>query len=181
MGWLTDIGDFVSGNKGWLEPVLGGALDLYKESQRSSSNNQVADLMRQQEQRNYDESAANRQSYDNYLQNYNSWRAGEQASRRAAQAAYAAAARQELANKMQAMKKAQKRTKAGYDEAKGYLNPYREAGLSLLPGRTQAGQNAINQANLLMAYMQSPEVMAKLSTKDSMVKQNIPLPSYLKG
>lgn len=169
-----DITDWISKNASWLKPVASGAFDLVGNAVTSGRTNDYFDRLREAENRNYEQSKAN---YDAY----SSWAEQNAASSRAAAAARAAVANRNDELRRQFEKKGWKQYKKHFNEAKGYLEPYRQAGTQLLPQMTKAYEGGLGALGNLLGQFQQPDRMNLMYQNTPAYNVNIPLPDYLKG
>jgi DNA mismatch repair ATPase MutS len=175
MDWLDGIGSFLTNNSDWIKPAAAIGYGLYNSNQQEKDRNRIADIYRQKEESNYDQALANNAQYEKYLEAANAQANSNAAARSRAAGAYAAAARQTQANQQKALKKGMKRTNEGFEEAKGYLKPFYEAGVKVLPQATQAYSEGLNQLALLNAYLNNPQSMARREGSNPVWASNVPL------
>lgn len=173
MGIWDTITDFATDNKDWLRPTLSTAGNLYSQYQTSGNNSNMIDYLKQREQANYDTQKAN---YDSYAQ----WAVENQAAQNAASAAANAAKQATEAARQEALQKAMKSDKKSYKRQMGYINPYVQAGKSVLGGRTESANQASGLANMLNAYLSSPQAQQQMSMPvQNPMNINIPLPEFM--
>ena len=171
-GWASDAGDFISDNSSWLKPVASLASGARKQSNVDNSQSQYQDYLRQREQKNYEDSVAAINAYNQAL--------GQGPGGGDGGAARAAAARQTEANRMQASKKANKFTKNMYKDLLKIYAPYRETADRLLPQMTQTYEGSLGMQNNMMKYLQDPEQMKKLNASGPAWNVNVPLPDSVR-
>lgn len=172
-GILDSIGGFIDGNKSWLKPVLSLGSNLYKKNQSSNNMSDYIQLMKQQEDQNF----ANDQAYNSAAQAYNAQVAGASNANRAA-AASAAAANQ--ANALAASNKANKQMNKVYDKNKKIYEPYKDTAAALLPQMTKAYTDSLSGYNMLNAYLNTPEQLAKLNSSKPQWATGAPTPRWAK-
>lgn len=172
--WLDSVGSFFTGNKGWLEPVVNLGLGAYQTATQNQSRDDLSSMLRERERANYDQQKAN---YDAYV----NWAQGAYGANQAASASRAAAAQRTEAARQQAMKKGMKAQGKKYDEAMGYMQPWRESATRLLPQAEATYSNSLGGINGLQALLQSPAFMNRMSASTPAYAVNLGLPDYLKG
>lgn len=192
MGFFDSIGSFFSDNASWLKPVASTALNIGSQLNQSGARNAYVDMLKENEDRNYQQGLGNYNAYTDWLRGREANSAANSAagaasararaaSAAAAQAAYAAAAKQQEKNRVKALKKAKNREEQGFNEALNLYKPYVEAGAQVLPGMTKAYGSSLDTAGLLNSLLTSPDSLQKLNQGTAAYNVNIPLPDYLKG
>jgi hypothetical protein len=174
MSFWDSITDSISKNSNWLQPAVSTAGNLFGQYEKNNANSNIVDYLRQREQLNYDTSKANN---DAYMQ----W-ATENAAASSAKAAAAAAAKNATEQaRQEALRKAMGTESKAYKKAMGYINPYIEAGKSLLPQRVENAQQGNQLAALLGQYLQTPQVQGQIQQAPITNISNVPmqLPDYL--
>lgn len=179
MGIFDSIGDWIGSNKGWLEPV-GNAVGGYaKDQSRSNTSSGIADIYQQIEQNRLNSN----DQYNQWVYQNNLAMAGQAAANsaaaQAAAGARAAAARATEANRQAALKVAYKAEKGKYDLAKGYLDPYVQAGHSLLPEVVKTYRGGLDSLNTLNGWFMRPDMLAKTQGFTPAAAVAIPLPERL--
>lgn len=162
MGW-EDIGNWISSNKDWLAPVAKIGVGAYQTMNQNNANSDYASLINNATQEDYNQQKAN---YDAAVQ---------------AQQSNMAAAAANNAAKLAAQRKALEAETAKYNEAMGYLKPFRESAKRILPKQEKTYTDTLGGLSNLMALYQSPEMMAKLNQSVPAYSVKMQLPDYLRG
>lgn len=173
MGIFDDITGFISGNQSWLKPVLSLGSNLYKKSEDSRNKSDYINLLKAQEDRNF----ADNQAYNLAAQAYNA-QAAANANANSAAAASAAAANQR--NAQAAQNKASKQMDKVYGENMEIFRPYKETADKLLPQMTAAYESGLGGLNMLNAYLNTPEQLAKMNQNKPQWAVGAPVPKWAK-
>jgi hypothetical protein len=173
MSWLDSIGEFVDGNASWIKPILNVGGSIYQQSQAQQGAQGSLDAQMQGEQQRYDNALAEQQAYNQYVDaiNMHDWQ--NQNSRAAAQAQ-----QDELSRRY--AKKANRKQREHFGEAKGYLEPYRQTGLRLLPQMEGTYTQGLNNLGLLGKYAMNAKNMAALDGSKPAYEVQLPLPEYMR-
>ena len=189
MSWISDAYDAVSGffsggggevvkkgaeeapgwfsrNSDWLKPLGAGAADLIGSRITGSANDQTLDAYKNALLDDYNRQTA-------LAQQYAQWQQGQAGASRAAAASADAARRAGAKQQLRSEKRA-------FNQANSYLEPYRQAGLEVLPAMTGAYKSGVNNLNLLQGYVNAPEAMARLNGSKPAFEVQVPLPEQLK-
>lgn len=170
---FDEIGNFLSGNSSWLKPVLSLGSNLYKKSESSSNMDDYIKLLRSQEDKNF----ADNQAYNSAAQAYNEQ---AQAAANANAAASAAASAANQRNAQAAQNKAAKQMDRTYGENMDIFRPYKETADKLLPQMTAAYESGLGGLNMLNAYLNSPEQLAKMNQSKPQWATGAPVPKWAK-
>lgn len=174
MGILNDIGGWLSSNSDWLKPTLSLGSNLYKYNQSSGNQANYISMLKQQEDRKF----ADTQAYNDAARAYNEQVASAQ-NANAAAAARASAINQ--ANAQAAKNKAAKQMDKVYKRNLEIYKPFKNTALDLLPQMSKAYSDSLTGYNMLAAYLQRPEQMAKLDLNRPQWAVGAPTPSWAKG
>lgn len=168
MGWWDDIvsgiGSAADKVKGWdvdWNKIGQGAVGLYDTFSAGDTRNDYADLLKQQEDQKYQSQLGNYNAYNDYLAKY--YGAGSGGG--------GGGGRSGGGSRKAAIGAAKKGI--------GYLRPYMKAGKAVAPIHTQLYGQGANTANLLSAYLQRPEMMAKLSQPTDATSAGVDIAAYL--
>lgn len=189
MSWISDAYDAVSGffsggggeavkgateqapgwfarNSDWLKPVGAGVADLIGGQISSSGKEGTLDAYKNALLDDYNRQTA-------LAQQYAQWQQGQAGASRAAAASADAARRAGAKQQLRSEKRA-------FNQANSYLEPYRQAGLEVLPAMTGAYKSGVNNLNLLQGYVNTPDAMARLNASKPAFDIQVPLPEQLK-
>jgi hypothetical protein len=174
MSIFNSVGNWLGKNAGWLEPVVNLGTGLFSAYNKNRTQGNYYDSLRTREDRNFADTKAHNDAYRQWLEQ-------KYAADSSAAASRAAAAAATDANRRAAAKKAQKFAKKQVKREKEYFEPYRQAGLELLPLMTKTYAQGMNNSNLLSAYLNSPGQLVKLNQAALPHENNIKLSSFLRG
>ena len=149
MSWLDDASGWLDTNSSWLKPVLQTGASLLANQQTTSANNQYIDSLKKQAD----------QKWQNGLDAYNARLAYAGTSGGGSGGGGARNNAAELA----AGKKANKAQQNAYRKALEMYKPLTDTANSLLPQMYGAYNSGLGNLNMLSAYTNSPEQMAKLN------------------
>lgn len=185
MDWLDSIGSFLGENSSWLKPVGNAVLGAVGANQQNNNRTNMLDATRAAIQNQYDREQAQAQADAEYEAAYGNWAAGQRARSSAAAAANAnaasAAAAQTKKNAMAARKKGDKVQTKAMRQSLGYLKPFRDSALTLLP-QMQASYTQGNSAlQGLASKLLTPDSIEQSFTPQLAVNQHIPLSKLLGG
>ncbi len=173
MGLFSGVGDWFSSNADWLKPVtslVSGVGTAYNESKNQQD---YLNLLRQQEQQNYDTSKAN---YDSYA----AWAATQGGGGGDGGAGAAAAAANDK-NKQKAAKKANKVQQKGFGKIQELWDPYVATGKELLPIMSNAYKGGAGNLETMNAKFKTPEFQASTNQSIPSWMVDVPLPDHMKG
>ena len=176
MSWLSSVGGWLSKNSDWLKPVTQAGAGLYDAYSQNRAADDYFGSLRAAERNNYDQKRAEYDAYLKYTQDMGAYQQQQSAASAANAAARAAAAAATERNRQGALKKAKKEETKIHNEAQGYLRPYHDTGMRLLPQVEQAYSGALANAGLLSSYLFSPEAMAQLRPGGPAYTIQVPLP-----
>ena len=171
---ISGVGDFVDNNSSWLKPVAQVGLDLYKQYQQGGARDDVADLYREREKRNWEQYLAEEQAYQ--AQQAQSW-AQAQANRRAAAAAAAATD----ANRREALGKANKVEQKNYKQMIKLIKPYQKATSALIDPSQKTFEQGFDTISMLNGILKGKDNMALLKDSGPAYGIDIPIPEYMKA
>lgn len=165
----------------WLPAALSLGSGLFNAYNQDRGGNNYVDALKAREDKNYADTKAYNDAYAQYVQQANAARAANAgiAASNANAAAAAAAATEK--NRQKAARKALKFEKKNYGERIGMFEPYRQAGLQLLPQMQKTYEGGMNNVNMLNAYLNTPGQLQKLNQAVLPQQTGIQLPSYLRG
>lgn len=173
MNWLDSISGFIDDNASWLKPIVNVGGSIYGQSQAQKGAQGMLDAQSQGEQQRYDDALAEQQAYNKYVDDLNMHDWQEQQSRAAA------SAQQDSLNRRYA-KKANRKQRQYFEEAKGYYEPYRQTGLRLLPQMEGAYSQGLNNLGLLGKYTMNAKNMAALDGSKPAYEIQLPLPEHMR-
>ena len=165
--------DFITKNADWLKPVLSLGSNIYKKSEDSRNKSDYINILKAQEDKNF----AENQAYNLAAQAYNE-RAAANANANSAAAASASAANQR--NAQAAGNKAAKQLDKVYAADMDTFRPYKETADKLLPQMTAAYEGGLGGLNMLNAYLNSPEQLAKMNQGKPQWATGAPTPKWAK-
>ncbi len=174
MEWLTDIGDWIGDNKSWLKPVLSVGSSLVQQGQNDRQANAYLDYLKQQEDRNYQDSVSAINAYNQQMQ-------AAAGTRSRAAAASAAARRTNDANQAKANKKAVKHMQNTYKKVLQMYKPFADTATALLPEKTKTYRDSLALQNSMLNFVNRPDQQAALTNVVPSWQTNVPLPDHLKG
>lgn len=147
----------------WLLPALTTGMDMYDAYSQGQSNKDYADLLADREQWKYDQAKESHDAYSNYMNMANGIAQGNAAAANARAGAIAGAFNAAEQRRIGASKKGKKDLKRTHKRAISYLTPYRVAGESMIAPTLNMFNQGVEGLNLMNAYMQTPEQMAKMN------------------
>jgi hypothetical protein len=133
----------------------------------------MVDALRAAEERNW----ADNNAYNEAARAYNE-QAAAAANANAAARASASAANQR--NALAASNAAWKRREKDLSKMMKVYAPFKDTALNLLPQMTKVYENGLNTSNMLNAYLNRPENMAKLGDNVSQWNSGAPVPGWAK-
>jgi hypothetical protein len=176
MGFFDGLLDKVG-----LDDIIGAATGAYNTYNNNRSSNQLGDVLRNSEQRNYDNSKQYYDAYSSYLDQLQQVRAANAGASASAAAANRGAAMATEANRQKAAKAGLKLELKGLNKAKGIYEPWMQAGNELLPLATKTASNSMNGMNLLLGHFLRPGFDSRISQSKAAWNTGVPIPDYLKG
>lgn len=175
MSIFSDVGDWFSSNSGWIKPItqlVSGAGTAYNESRNQQ---EYLNLLRQQEQQNYDQSKANYDAYAAWAATQGGGGGGDGG------AAAAAAASSNDKAKQKAAKKANKKQQEGFKQIQELWDPYVKTGQELLPVMSGAYKNGVGNLDTMNTKFKTPEFQSSLNQGAPSWMIDVPLPDHMKG
>lgn len=164
MSWISDVGSWIGDNSGWIKPIVGAGVNSYKQSNADDAQSQYLDYLRQREQKNYEDSVAQINAYNQQgaAMGAGSSGGGNDAARMAA-----------ASRGNHAMQKTYKQLLKMYA-------PYRQTADRLLPQMTQTYENSLGLQNSLAQFLNSPAQVAKLSASIPAYNVQVPVPDSVR-
>lgn len=157
-----------------LPLAIMGGLNLAQEYNKSRETNKIRNLQQQAEEQNYRDYVANYQA----TAEYNKQLAQYEANARAANAAARSATD---ANRRAAAEKALKVKNDYSQQLMALYEPFKQMSTQLLPQMAGAYGQGLGQLNMLQAYANRPDMMARMSGSVPAAQTQLQLPSYLAG
>lgn len=180
MAWYDSIIDFATNNP---DKIIDAGSKLISAMNKGNTTNQLAGLLANQEQQNFNNTMANSNAYNDWLKNvYEPGVAANRAASQKAAAARSAAARRTEANRVAANKKAQAQITKGFKESNVLYKPYIEAGAKAAPVAAETYTQGMKGLGELQKMMMSPDMLALLGDiRNPGTAVNLgKLPGYLK-
>ena len=178
MSWISDIGGWLSDNKGVIGSVVGTGLNAINQYNKDESQSQYLEYLRQREDKNYQDQVAQINAYNAQLAAAGSGGGGGGGSR--GNGAAAAAARKTEANRMKASKKANKISQESFKKIIDMYAPLAGTVNELLPLKTDTYKKSLGMQNAMSQYLAQPGQMAKLDAAGPAWNVNIPLPDLVR-
>jgi hypothetical protein len=155
----------------WLEPLLSIGSNAYKLSSGNKSSSGLYDVLKGAEDRNF----ADTMAYNDAARAYNE-QAAAAANARSRASAAASAANQR--NSLAASNAAWKRREKDLSKMMEVYAPFKDTALNMLPKMSKVYEGGLNNFNMLNAYLNRPENMAKLGDNVSQWNSGAPIPEW---
>lgn len=164
-----------------IKDILNVGGNLFNTYNDSSSNDAIANIIKQNEIQKYNDTKAYNDAATAYNSQAMAMAGANSAARSRAAAAAAAARRQNDINAQHAADRAQKFLNKKYKETMAMYAPFRQSATTLLPEMQGSFEGGLGLSNSLLSLLKQPDQMAKLNGSQPASMLGPKLPSYFKG